>query len=130
MTVAPWRNGQRLVWDVTCGDTLTPSHLNASSKVAGSVAENACKAKHKRYTQIEASNFLVVGLPFETMGPWCKESKSIIDKIGNLLIKESGDIRARKFLYNRISLAIQPGNASSVLRTYSVQDNLEEIYSL
>lgn len=32
VTLAPWSNGKRLVWDVTCVDTLAPSYLNATSK--------------------------------------------------------------------------------------------------
>lgn len=130
MTLTPWQKGQRLVWDITCRDTLAPSYLNISCKAAGTVAENACRAKHSHYTQIKASNFLFAGLAFETMGPWCKESKSIIDKVGQRLIEESGDIRARKFLYNRLSLAIQQGNAASVLGTHPAKNVLEEIYSL
>lgn len=130
MTLAPWSKGKRLVWDATCVDTLAPTYLNGSLKAVGSAAELACSRKHEHYTNIKASNFLFVGLAFETMGPWCKESKRFIDSIGKHLIKESGDIRARKFLYNRISMAIQQGNAASVLGTRPQENNLFEIYNL
>ena len=104
VTLAPWSKGKRLVWDDT-------------SKVAGAATERACKHKHDHYTKIKASNFLVAGLAFETLGPRCKETKQFFDKLGNMLIEESGDIRAKHFLYNRISLAIQQGNATSILGT-------------
>ena len=77
---------------------MAPSYLNITSKLAGSAAERACNNKHKHYTKIKASGFLVAGLAFETLGPWCKEMKSFIDTIGKMLIEESGDIRAKQFL--------------------------------
>src|SRR5687768_2094288 len=69
-------------------------------------------------TQIKSSNFLFVGVAFQTMGSWCKESKSIINEIGRRLIEESGDIRAKKFLCDGISFAIQRVNVASVLGTH------------
>ena len=86
VTLAPWSKGKRLVWDVTCVDTLAPSYLHATSKKAGAAAELACKKKHDHYTKIKASNFIFAGLAFETLGPWCKETKSFIDAIGKKLI--------------------------------------------
>lgn len=44
-----------------------------------SKGKRACKLKHDHYTQIKASNFLFVGLAFETFGPWCTEAKSFVD---------------------------------------------------
>ena len=130
MTLAPWSKGKRLVWDVTCVDTLAPSYLNLSFTAAGSAAELACKRKHEHYTKIKESNFLFVGLAFETLGPFCKESKSFVDSIGKLLIEESGDKRARKFLYNRISMAIQQGNAASILGTHPSENHFSEVFNL
>lgn len=130
VTLAPWSKGKRLVWDVTCVDTLAASYLNATSKKAGSAAERACKHKHDHYTQIKSSNFLFTGLAFETLGPWCNETKLFIDTVGKMLIEESGDIRAKNFLCNRISLAIQQGNATSILGTRPSDNKFEEIYNL
>src|ERR1700761_4894161 len=98
--------------------------------VAGSAAEQACNNKQKHYTKIKASGFLVAGLAFETLGPWCKEMKSFIDTIGKMLIEESGDIRAKQFLCNRISLAIQEGNAAIILGTHPMNNKFDEIFNL
>jgi hypothetical protein len=57
------------------------------------------------------------GLAFETLGPWCKEAIDFINVIGNRLIAESGDSKSKKFLFERISLAIQRGNAASIRGT-------------
>jgi hypothetical protein len=41
-----------------------------------------------------------------------------INVIGNRLIAESGDSKSKKFLFERISLAIQRGNAASIRSTF------------
>jgi hypothetical protein len=61
---------------------------------------------------------LFKGLAFETLGPWCKEAIDFINVIGNRLIAESGDSKSKKFLFERISLAIQRGNAASIRGTF------------
>jgi hypothetical protein len=64
------------------------------------------------------------GLAFETLGPWCKEA------IGNRLIAESGDSKSKKFLFDRISFAIQRGNAASIRGTFPDSALLSEIFVL
>jgi hypothetical protein len=48
----------------------------------------------------------------------CKETIDFINVIGDRLIAESGDSKSRKFLFERISLAIQRGNAASIRGTF------------
>jgi hypothetical protein len=115
MTLVPWIKGQPLVWDVTVVDTLADSYVLKSSEVSGFAAEMACKRKHSKYSSIISSNYVFKGLAFETLGPWCKEAIDFINVIGNRLIAESGDSKSKKFLFERISLAIQRGNAASIL---------------
>jgi hypothetical protein len=98
MTLVLWIKGQPLVWDVTVVDTLADSYVLKSSEVSAFAAEMACKRKHSKYSSIISSNYVFKGLAFETLGPWCKES---------------GDSKSKKFLFERISLAIQRGNAAS-----------------
>ena len=44
-TLVPWKGGRVLVWDVTCADTLTPSHRELASREAGAVAASAEQRK-------------------------------------------------------------------------------------
>jgi hypothetical protein len=118
MTLVPWIKGQPLVWDVTIVDTLAESYVLKSSEVSGSAAEMACKRKHSKYSSIISSNYVFKGLAFETLGPWCKEAIDFINVIGNRLIAESGESKSKKFLFERISLAIQRGNAASIRGTF------------
>jgi hypothetical protein len=130
MTLVPWIKGQSLVWDVTVVDTLADSYVLKTSEVSGFAAEMACKRKHSKYSSIISSNYVFKGLAFETLGPWCKEAIDFIDVIGNRLIAESGDSKSKKFLFERISLAIQRGNAASIRGTFPDSAILSEIFVL
>jgi hypothetical protein len=93
-------------------------------------AEMACKRKHSKYSSIISSNYVFKGLAFETLGPWYKEAIDFINVIGNRLIAESGDSKSKKFLLERISLAIQRGNAASIRGTFPDFAILSEIFVL
>ena len=45
--MVPWKGDrvQLLVWDVTCADTLAPSHRQLASREAGAVAASAEQRK-------------------------------------------------------------------------------------
>jgi hypothetical protein len=75
-------------------------------------------------------NYIFKGLAFETLGPWCKETIDFINVIGDRLIAESGDSKSKKFLFERISLAIQRGNAASIRGTFPDSALLSEIFAL
>jgi hypothetical protein len=53
-----------------------------------------------------------------------------INVIGDRLIAESGDSKSKKFLFERISLAIQCGNAASIRGTFPDSALLSEIFAL
>jgi hypothetical protein len=50
--------------------------------------------------------------------------------VQNRLIAESGDSKSKKFLFERISLAIQRGNAASIRGTFPDSALLSEIFAL
>ena len=41
VTVIPWKRGQSLTWDVTCWDTLAPSHVPGAASEVGKIANQA-----------------------------------------------------------------------------------------
>jgi hypothetical protein len=59
-------------------------------------------------------------LAFETLGPWSKQTIDFINVIGELLIAESGDSKSKKLLFERISFAIQRGNAASIRALFQI----------
>ena len=64
------------------------------------------------------------------MGSWGKESHNLISEIGLKLGDITGDKKSKFYLFQRISMAIQRGNAASVLGTIGSSSHLEEIFYL
>jgi hypothetical protein len=89
-----------------------------------------CLGQNSKYNSIISSNYIFKGLAFETLGPWCKETIDFINVIGNRLITVPGDSKSKKFLFERISLAIQRGNAASIRGTFPDSALLSEIFTL
>jgi hypothetical protein len=129
-TLVPWIKGQPLVWDITIVDTLADGCVLKTSEVSADADEMTCKRKHSKYNSIISSNYIFKGLAFETLGPWCKEAIDFINVIENRLIAESGDSKSKKFLFERIFLAIQRGNAASIRGTFPDSALLSEIFVL
>jgi hypothetical protein len=116
MSLIPWRMGRALVWDATCADTLAASYLPATTKRAGAAAEARERFKDTKYKCIGAQyDFIAFGV--ETLGPWGPGARSLFKELGKRLREATGDPRAGSFLAQRISLAIQRGNAASMLGT-------------
>ena len=67
----------------------------------------------------------------ETFGTWCKLGKSLIQDIGGKLIEQTGEKRSTAFLFHSLGMAIQRGNAITVLGAINTEnEKLEEIYNL
>ena len=63
----PWKGGRVLVWDVTCADTLAPSHRQLASREARAVAASAEQRKKNKYAHLEATHHFVP-IAIETLG--------------------------------------------------------------
>ncbi len=60
---------------------------------------------------------LLVQFAVETLGSWSSGGKSFIKSITPRLIASTGDRRANSVFAQRIGIAIQRGNAASILAT-------------
>ena len=69
-----------------------------------------------------------VGL--ETFGSWGPEGHKLIKDIGKKLKEVTGEPRSTFFLTQRISMAIQRGNSSSVQGTVLSVEGLDEIFEI
>ena len=56
-----------MVWDVTCPDTLAPSHLNRAVTGPGAVATFAEDNKRLKYAEISRT-YIFVSIAVETLG--------------------------------------------------------------
>lgn len=116
------------MWDTTCIDTVADSYLRKSALNSGSAAEFAQRRKHSLYTYIKSQNYIFVAFAVETFGPWSSDSLKLIKTIGTKLNKLSGDNRSNSYLVQRISVAIQRGNAACIMNTFPKSNSLEEIF--
>ena len=73
---------------------------------------------------IESSTYIIVEVSrkitrilaaVETLGPICSDGAEFITELGHRIASVSGDPRDTAFLFQRISIAVQRGNAASVL---------------
>jgi hypothetical protein len=116
VTSVPWKKGRCLAWDATCPDTYAPSHLQGSSMTAGSAALAAETSKRLKYTDLmRGIDFVPVAI--ETSGVWGSEGLELVHELGRRLALTNQEPRSTTFLRQRISLAIQRGNAYCVLAT-------------
>ncbi|XP_047998133.1 uncharacterized protein LOC125235580 [Leguminivora glycinivorella] len=129
MTLIPWMQGRTLVWDATCVDTLAPSHLQATSVKAGAAATTAEQNKRRKYAVL-GEGYIFAPFGVETLGPWGPSAKSLFKEISQRLVDASGDQRAGSYFGQRLSLAIQRGNAASLLGTTTYSDDLGSIFYL
>lgn len=92
-------------------DTLAQSYLNLSSKTSGS--GGATQTYFIFHTQ-RKKYFHSYRLLFETLGP---DTKSFFTIFG--MVENTGEKRSYAYLLERISIAIQRGNAACILSTFS-----------
>ena len=129
MTNIPWSHGRHLVWDFTCPDILAPSHLPVTTIDAGSAAKNAEERKIAKYWSV-AIYHTFVPVAIETLGPMGPEAKAFLLELGQRLRRQTGELRSTSFLLQRISMAIQKGNAVSIMGSIPQGKELEELLEL
>ena len=119
ITLAPWEEGKQLVWDVTCVDLLAPSRIeNGSVANPGTAAEDAEELKTAKYVCLTDKGYIFQPLAFEIQGG-VGPSTSLKNLCKKLCVFNQEN-RAGSFFRQRLSLAIQAGNAASVVRTFLV----------
>ena len=114
VTLIPWSQGRCLAWDFTAPDTLAMSHVSSTSLVPGSVAERMARHKEQKYSSLLASH-IFTPVAVETLCCWNSEGAALVKELGRRLTAVTSDPREASFLFQRISVAIQRGNAASVL---------------
>ncbi|KAJ4448474.1 hypothetical protein ANN_10490 [Periplaneta americana] len=96
---------------------------------AASAAELDVKNKVNKYAHL-LDNYIFVPFAVETFGPWSHDAEVLVSQIGQILISITGDPRCTTYLRQRLSVAIQRGNAMSVLGTLLESSPLDEFFLL
>lgn len=97
-------------------DTVAGSHLRLMSNNSGAAADEAERFKHNNYINLK-EEYIFTPLAFETFGAIGPETSKFLSHLGKLMFDATGGSRSLDFLLQRISVAIQRGNAISVLGT-------------
>ena len=132
MSLTPWSNGRCLAWDFTCPDTMAPSHINNAVNGPGVVACEAEEKKRSKYASLSPT-FCFVPVAVETLGALGDGAVEMFHELGRRITAVTGERRATEFLLQRLSVAIQRGNAASILGTVdSATDsqNLDDVHYL
>jgi len=129
LTLIPWKMGKPLVWDATCSDTMAASYLNLTSKKSCEAARISESKKFNKYKEIP-QNYIFLPFCVETFGPWGEEAKKFIKELGTRIQLNTSEPRSTSFLMQRLSIAIQRGNAASVLGTLPDMQKLDEVFYL
>jgi len=124
VTIIPWSRGRCLAWDVTVPDTFAASYQHLTSENAGAAAERAAHNKESKYAAISQTHHFVP-VAVETAGSWHTESLEFIKELGGKISAATGDQRETSHLLQRLSVALQTGNSTSVIGT-SDWNNLQE----
>ena len=98
-----------------CPDTFAPSHLPSATREAGAVAALAEQSKQEKYTALnQRHNFTPVAI--ETAGPLGPETFAFLRELGCRLKQVTG-VAKLFYLRQRLSIAVQQGNATAVMGT-------------
>ena len=124
-----WANSRCMVWDFTCPDTMAASHLNRAVISPGAVANDAESRKSLKYQSL-AVLYRFTPIAVETLGALGDEATAFFRDIGHRIADVTAEPRSLQFLLQRLSVAVQRGNAACVMGTVPTTRGLDEIYYL
>ncbi len=78
------------------------------------MADLAESRKLKKYESLVNSN-IFIPVACETLGGWGSLAAKFIKSLGDIIREETQNARATEYLKQRLSMAVQRGNAISVL---------------
>lgn len=123
LTTTPWSRGKCVAWDFTCPDTLATSHLNRAVTGPGEVANEAEEKKIEKYAGLP-HHLQFIPLAIESLGAVGSEATAFLQDIGHRIQTTTDDKRSLSFLWQRISVAVQMGNAACVSGTHGEGEGL------
>ena len=103
-----------------------PMPLHIWHLLLGRLVRSQSKQSSKRQKSMPTSELAATLCPcaIETSGVFGSEALSLLEDIGRQIRAETGEPRFFQFLLQGVSVAIQRGNAASVLGTAHLIDNV------
>ena len=110
-----------LAWDVTVPDTYADSHISRTSLEAEAAAKQAASLKNTKYSDITSTR-VFYPIAIETAGSWDTQATELIEELSRRITEATEDPKERMYLFQRISITIQRGNALSFFNTFDRND--------
>ena len=122
LTLIPWKAGKPLTWDVTVSSTLAASYVESTSRTAGAAAELADIRKSAKYANLNATH-VFQPLAFENLGCINESGIQFFSELGHKISCVTGDNMEGRFLFQRLSIAVQRFNAILLHDSFISTDN-------
>ena len=108
-----WKGGKPLVWDFTCVHRLAASYVDKAKQDGAGVATAAEERKRDKYRDL-MPHCVFEPVAVETLGGLGRDTLFFLKELGSRITAVTGDKRATIFLRQRLSIAVQMGNAACV----------------
>jgi len=118
-TLTPWVRGKPMAWDVTVPDTFAESHLGHTARKPGAAATKASTGKAIKYGALSTTH-IFFSVTVETAGTLNQLSVELMQELGRRIAVVTGDTRETAFPFQRLSRALQRGNAIAFLSTFNM----------
>ena len=122
VTITPWSRGRALAWDFTCVHRLAVSNLRAASLEGPTVADEAEERKRNHYSDLPAT-YQFQPVAIETLGGIGASSWQFLKDLAKKIESQCHHKNSFAFLRQRLSIAVQRGNAACVMESHSRTDN-------
>ena len=116
-TLTLWSRGKPLAWDVTVPDTFAQSHLHNSAIQSCAAADTAADNKVTKYAHL-ATTHIFVPIAVETGGSWNAQAIEFVQDLGRRISEVTNEPLETQFLFQRLSMAVQRGNAIAYKSTF------------
>ena len=119
-TLIPRARGKPMAWDVTVPDTFAESHLGHTAREPGAAANKASASKAIKYDALSTTH-IFFPMAVKTAGTGNQLSVELIQELGRCIAAVTGETRETVFLFQRLSVALQRGNAIAFLSTFDTE---------
>jgi len=116
-TLIPWSRGKPLAWDVTVPDTFAQSHLPNTAIRSCAAADTAASNKTTKYAHL-MNTHIFIPLAVETGGSWNLQAIQFVQDLGRRISEVTNEPMETQYLFQRISMAVQRGNAIAYTSTF------------
>ena len=116
LSLIPWERDRPLVLDVTVPDSLAVLYRLVALSGVGFVATFVQSKKISKYSHLPPS-YLFCPIAIESLGALGAQSSALICELGKRIRHRSAEESAFPFLLQRLSIAVQRGNASLIIDT-------------